>query len=238
MSNFWGISIDADKSKRAEIPEGCGLTLTNVALASGTHSAFYVEVDGCPKVCVAMLDAEKCPQHSFSLEMEPGSSVKFSNAGDGQLSLVGCQNLIDDDEEYDDDEEIPSDFDYENEEDEDDEDEEEDEDEDEDEEMDVKGKKRPEPKQEKKVEKPAKQQKQEKPVAKPEKKPEKKVEKKPENKPEKKVEKKAEKKPEKTEKKPEKKPESNGVARCEICKRNFNSEKALEQHNAAKHGKK
>jgi len=136
MTSFWGISIAPEKSKKADIPEGCELNLTNVALSSGNHSSFYVEVNGENKVCVAVLDAKTCPQHCFSLKMDPGSSVKFSNIGDGELSLVGCQSIVDDDDEYDydeeDDEEIPSDFDYEKEDE--DEDEEEDEEEEEEEE--------------------------------------------------------------------------------------------------------
>jgi len=224
-SGFWGITLNAEKSKKAEIPEGSELVLTNVAIQSGEHSAFFAEVDDQPKVCIAVLDAKTCPQHCFSLTVLRGSTVKLSNKGNAILSVIGVQHFFDD-------EEIPSDF----------EDEEDDEDEDEEEEEEdaKKGVKRPEPKVEKKVEKPVKQQKPEpKPEKKVEKKPEKKVEKKPEKKVEKKPEKKVEKKPEKkVEKKPEKKPESSGAARCEICKRNFNSEKALEQHNAAKHGKK
>jgi len=232
-SGFWGITLNPEKSKKAEIPEGSELVLTNVAIQSGEHSAFFAEVDDQPKVCIAVLDAKTCPQHCFSLTVLRGSTVKLSNKGNAILSVIGVQHFFDDEDEEDfDDEEIPSDF----------EDEEDDEDEDEEEEEEdaKKGVKRPEPKVEKKVEKPVKQQKPE-PNAekKVEKKPEKKVEKKPEKKVEKKPEKKVEKKPEKkVEKKPEKKPESSGAARCEICKRNFNSEKALEQHNAAKHGKK
>jgi len=205
---FWGITIAAGRCKKAEIPEGCELELTNVALQNGKRAVFYAKVDEEPEVCVAILDAETNPQHSFSLVIRVGSAVKLSNKGDGEISVIGCQRIIDDDE---DDEEIPSDYeDEDDEDDEDDDEEEDDEDEDDDddedeeeEEQPKKPVKRPEPKMEKKVEKPSKQQ-----------------------------------KPAQQDKKPEKKVESSNGFRCELCKRNFNTEKALEQHNAAKHGKK
>ena len=210
--SFWGIQIKANSTKKAELPEDCALMLTNIAMESGKRSEFYVSIDEEPRTLMAVLDTG-CPQHTLSLHVPAGATIKFTNVGDAPLSLVGCQRFVDeeedefDDEEFDDededDEEIPSDeadeFDNENEN-------EEEEEEEEEEEKPKKGVKRPEPKQQKQQPK------------------------------EKKVEKKAEEK--KTEKTEKKKGEGFSAARCEICKRNFNTQEALEQHNAAKHGKK
>ena len=200
--SFWGIQIKANSTKKAELPEDCALMLTNIAMESGKRSEFYVSVGEEPRTLMAVLDSG-CPQHTLSLHVPAGATIKFTNVGDALLSLVGCQRFVDeedefDDEEFDDedDEEIPSDeadeFD----------DEDDDEEEEEEEEKPKKGVKRPEPKQKQQPK-------------------------------EKKTEKKAE------EKKAEKKKgEGFSAARCEICKRNFNTQEALEQHNAAKHGKK
>lgn len=202
MMSFWGIQIKANSTKKAELPEDCALMLTNIAMESGKRSEFHVTIDEEPRTLMAVLDAA-CPQHTLSLHVPAGATIKFTNVGDALLSLVGCQRFVDDEEDFDDDEdddeEIPSDeadeFD----------DEDEEEEEEEEEEKPKKGVKRPEPKQP--VKQPAKEAK--------------KAEEKPK-------EKKAEKK----------KTEGFSAARCEICKRNFNTQEALEQHNAAKHGKK
>jgi len=237
LSTFWGITVGAGKCKKAEIPEGCELELTNVAIQDGKKCTLYAQVDEEPKICIALLDAATCPQHTFSLKVYPGSTVRFSNQGDGTLSLLGCQTFLDDDEDEDD-EEIPSDFEEGDEHEEEDDDEEDEEDDDEEEEDDdeeeeeeeeeekpkTKAVKRPEPVAEKKFEKPAKKPaKEEKPVKKPAK------EEKPVKKPAK------EEKPVKQDKKVEK--NVNGGARCELCKKTFPNERALAQHNAAKHGK-
>lgn len=211
MMSFWGIQIKANSTKKAELPEDCALMLTNIAMENGKRSEFYVSVDEEPRTLMAVLDSS-FPQHTLSLHVPAGATIKFTNVGDALLSLVGCQRFVDDEEdEFDDDDDDDEEFDDEDEDDEeipsDEADEFDDEDEDEEEEKPKKGVKRPEPKQQ-----PKQQPK------------------------EKKAEKKAEEK--KTEKKAEKKGEGFSAARCEICKRNFNTQEALEQHNAAKHGKK
>ena len=208
--SFWGIQIKANSTKKAELPEDCALMLTNIAMENGKRSEFYVSVDEEPRTLMAVLDSS-FPQHTLSLHVPAGATIKFTNVGDALLSLVGCQRFVDDEEDEFDDDDDDEEFDDEDEDDEeipsDEADEFDDEDEDEEEEKPKKGVKRPEPKQQ-----PKQQPK------------------------EKKAEKKAEEK--KTEKKAEKKGEGFSAARCEICKRNFNTQEALEQHNAAKHGKK
>lgn len=210
MMSFWGIQIKANSTKKAELPEDCALMLTNIAMENGKRSEFYVSVDEEPRTLMAVLDSS-FPQHTLSLHVPAGATIKFTNVGDALLSLVGCQRFVDDEEDEFDDDDDDEEFDDEDEDDEeipsDEADEFDDEDEDEEEEKPKKGVKRPEPKQQ-----PKQQPK------------------------EKKAEKKAEEK--KTEKKAEKKGEGFSAARCEICKRNFNTQEALEQHNAAKHGKK
>ena len=214
-TSFWCTHINPKSTKKTTLPEGCSLELTNVAIDGGKHSDFYLTVEG-KRVLAAVLDSATCPAHVLSAFFDQGTNVSMSNDGDATLSICGVQTTYDDDDEddedYEDDEEFDEDEDDEDHDEDDDEDDDEDEEEDEDD----------EDEEEEEEEKPKKGG-----MKRPEP---------PKN------NKKAEPKP-KQAKKEDKKPEKPGAGgssahRCELCKRTFNTKMALDQHNAAKHGKK
>lgn len=105
MSTFWGVTVNANDHKTAEIPDGFALVVRTMSLVKGKRCVVKATIDDTEYVFATLIEGV-FPQHSFNLAFYPESVVDLkveSSDKDAAVSFVGAlESLSDPMDDYDD----------------------------------------------------------------------------------------------------------------------------------------
>ena len=104
MSTFWGIQVNANDHKTAEIPDDYALVIRSMSLVKGKKCVVKATIDEAEYVFATLID-DVCPQHSFNIAFYPGTVVDLkveSSDKDAVVSFVGALESLSNGMDYDD----------------------------------------------------------------------------------------------------------------------------------------